>query len=397
MQNTPNANRLQIGLFGARNSGKSSLLNAIVNENIATVSEIPGTTTDPVRKAMELPSLGAVLFVDTAGLDDVEELGKLRVEKTIEAAKSVDIALIFFNGENFDKTLKFLPHLKNAKKIAIINKIDELTDKGEALCKKVAEKTKLSAVKVSAKTREGIELLFSELLRVLPEDYESVSITGDLAGEGDVVMLVMPQDTGAPKGRLILPQVQTLRELLDKRAIIVCTVVEKMEETLNKLTNPPKLIITDSQAFKKVYELKPKDSLLTSFSILFGNYKGDIKYFFDSAQKMLKLKDDAKILIAEACAHRPLEEDIGQVKIPRLLRKKLGENVRIEFTSGREFPTDLTAYDLIIHCGACMFNRRYVLQRIAAAKEQNIPMTNYGVAIAALTGILDKVVYPNFL
>ena len=395
MQQTPNANRLQIGLFGARNSGKSSLLNAIVNENIATVSEIPGTTTDPVRKAMEAPNLGAVLFVDTAGLDDEDELGKLRVEKTIEAAKSVDIALIFFNGANFDKTLNFLPHLKNAKKIAVINKIDEMKDKGEELCKKVADKTKLPTVKVSAKTREGIDLLFSELLRVLPEDYESASITGNLVDEGDVVMLVMPQDTGAPKGRLILPQVQTIRELLDKRAIVVCTVVEKMQDALKKLVKPPELIITDSQAFKRVYELKPKDTPLTSFSILFGNYKGDISYFIESAKKMLELKENAKILIAEACAHRPLEEDIGQVKIPRLLRKKLGENIQINFTSGRDFPTDLTNYDLIIHCGACMFNRRYVLQRVAAAKKQNTPMTNYGVAIAALTGILGNVVYPK--
>lgn len=395
MQQTPNANRLQIGLFGARNSGKSSLLNAIVRENTSTVSNIPGTTTDPVKRAMEVPNLGATLFVDTAGFDDEGELGKLRVEKTIEAAKSVDIALVFFNGADLEETLHFLPYLKNAKKIAVINKIDELVDKGESLYQEVVKETKLPAVKVSAKTKEGIDDLLGELLRAIPEDYDSISITSDLVREGELVMLVMPEDSGAPKGRLILPQVQTIRELLDKGAIIVCSTVEKIDETLQKLVNPPKLIITDSQAFKKVYELKPKNSLLTSFSILFGNYKGDIKYFIKSAKKMLELKGEVKILIAEACAHKPLEEDIGRIKIPRLLRKKLGDNVKIDFTSGRDFPQNLTNYDLIIHCGACMFNRRYVLQRIEAAKAQNIPMTNYGAAIAALIGILDKVVYPD--
>lgn len=395
MQSTPNANRLQIGFFGARNTGKSSLLNAIANENAAAVSDIAGTTTDPVRKAMELPNIGATLFVDTAGLDDEGELGELRVQKTVEAARSVDIALLFFDEEHFEETLDFVPKLKNAKTIAVINKIDELKDGGNAVYEKIKSETKLPVVRVSAKTKAGIEELFGEILRIMPEDFESQSITGNLTKAMDVVMLVMPQDTGAPKGRLILPQVQTIRELLDKGAIVVCTVVEKMQEALKNLTEPPKLIITDSQVFKKVYELKPKETPLTSFSVLFGNYKGDIKFFAESAKKMLEPKGASKILIAEACAHRPLEEDIGRVKIPRLLKKKLGENIKIDFVSGRDFPEDLTGYDLIIHCGACMFNRRYVLNRIEAAKANNVPMTNYGVAIAALTGILDKVVYPT--
>lgn len=395
MQTTPNSNRLQIGLFGVRNAGKSSLLNAIVNENTATVSDIPGTTTDPVRRAMELPNIGATLFIDTAGIDDEGELGKLRVEKTLEAAKRVDIALLFFDEENFDAITKFLPNLKSAKTVAVVNKIDELRDKGETLAKKIKHHTKLPVVSVSAKTREGVDDLLKEILRAIPEDFESVSITGDLTSAGDVVMLVMPEDTGAPKGRLILPQVQTIRELLDKGAIPVCAVVEKMPEALKNLKNPPKLIITDSQAFKRVYELMPKNTPLTSFSILFGNYKGDIAFFLESAKKMLELKKDANILIAEACAHRPLEEDIGRVKIPKLLRKKLGDGIKIEFTNGADFPKYLRNYDLIIHCGACMFNRRYVLKRIEEAKSQNVPMTNYGVAIAALLGILDKVVYPK--
>lgn len=395
MQTTPNSNRLQIGLFGVRNAGKSSLLNAVVNENTATVSDIPGTTTDPVRRAMELPNIGATLFIDTAGIDDEGELGKLRVEKTLEAAKRVDIALLFFDKENFDAIIKFLPNLKSAKTVAVINKIDELKDKGESIREKIKQATKLPVVSVSAKTREGIDDLLKEILRAMPEDFESVSITGNLVTAGDVVMLVMPEDSGAPKGRLILPQVQTIRELLDKGAIPMCTVVEKIPEALKSLKNPPKLVITDSQAFKRVYELTPKDTPLTSFSMLFGNYKGDIKFFVKSAKKMLELKKDASILIAEACVHRPLEEDIGRVKIPKLLRKKLGDDIKIEFTNGADFPKDLSPYDLIIHCGACMFNRRYVLKRIEEAKSQKIPMTNYGVAIAALLGILDNVVYPN--
>lgn len=395
MQTTPNSNRLQIGIFGVRNAGKSSLLNAIANENTATVSDIPGTTTDPVRRAMELPSVGAVLFVDTAGFDDNGALGKLRVKKTLEAAKSVDIALLLFDEETFDNTVHFLPNLKSANTVAVVNKIDELKDGGKSLAKKIAEKTKLPAVLTSAKTREGITCLLKEILRAIPEDFESVSITENLASEGDAVMLVMPQDTGAPKGRLILPQVQTIRELLDKGAIPVCTTAEKMPDALKKLAAPPKLIITDSQAFKKVFELKPENTPITSFSVLFGNYKGDIKFFIESAKKMLGLKSDAKILIAEACAHRPLEEDIGRIKIPRLLKKRLGKNINIEFATGRDFPKNLKDYDLIIHCGACMFNRRYALQRIGEAKAQNVPMTNYGVAIAALLDILDHITYPG--
>ncbi|MBR3623436.1 MAG: [Selenomonadaceae bacterium] len=395
MQSTPNANRLQIGLFGARNLGKSSLLNAIAKENVSTVSNVPGTTTDPVKKAMELPNIGAVLFLDTAGFDDEGILGDLRVEKTTETTKSADISIIFFDDESFEDAIKFLPNLKNTKKIAVINKIDELEDNGKSLAKKIKEKTKLKPVLVSAKTGEGISKLLDEILRVMPEDFETPSITGNLVKENDAVLLVMPQDKAAPKGRLILPQVQTIREILDKGAIPVCSTVENMEATLKKLADPPNLIITDSQAFKKVMKLKPKNTPITSFSILFGNHKGDIEYFTNSAKKMLELKRNAKILIAEACSHRPLEEDIGQVKIPNLLRKKLGDEIEVEFKSGRDFPADLNGYDLIIHCGSCMFNRRYVLSRVEAAKAANIPMTNYGVAIAALLGILDNVIIPQ--
>ena len=396
MQSTPHANRLQIGLFGARNTGKSSLLNAIAREHIATVSNIPGTTTDPVKKAMELPNLGAVLFFDTAGFDDEGTLGALRVEKTAETAKSIDISLVFFDENSFENTVDFLPKLKNSKKIAVINKIDERKDGGKTLAAKVIENTGLNPIFVSARTKAGIDKLLEEMLRLMPEDFERTSITGNLVKENDTVLLVMPQDKAAPKGRLILPQVQTIRDILDKGAVSMCVTAERLEEALKILKNPPNLIITDSQVFKKAAELKPKETPLTSFSILFGNYKGDIEYFVESAKKMLELKKDARILIAEACAHRPLEEDIGQVKVPKLLRKKLGEEIKIEFVSGRDFPDDLKGYDLIIHCGACMFNRRYVLSRVQAARAANIPMTNYGVAIAALIGILDKVTIPKF-
>lgn len=397
IMDTPRANRLHIGLFGRRNSGKSSLINAITGQAVATVSPVAGTTTDLVYKAMELRSIGAVVFIDTAGFDDEGELGALRVEKTVDALKMVDIALVLFHDEDMSLELEWIKRLRQNKTplIAIISKTDTLADGGKTLAAKVAKETGLAPVFSSSTHKIGLDELERELIRKLPEDFAGTSITGNLASRGDTVLLVMPQDIEAPKGRLILPQVQTLRELLDKKCHVMSCTTDELAGTLADLKNPPRLIITDSQAFRAVHALKPKDSLLTSFSILFARYKGDIDYFIQSAHKLGKLRENAHILIAEACTHRPLSEDIGRVKLPKLLKKKLGDKLNIEVVAGRDFPKDLAGIDFVIHCGACMFNRKYVLSRVAECRAAGVPMSNYGVAIAYLLGILDDVAVPH--
>ncbi|MCI7260055.1 MAG: [FeFe] hydrogenase H-cluster maturation GTPase HydF [Selenomonadales bacterium] len=397
LNDTPRANRLHIGLYGRRNSGKSTLVNALTGQQVATVSAVPGTTTDPVYKAMELHGIGPVVFIDTAGFDDVGDLGKLRVEKTELAAKETDIALVLFNNADISKELDWVKKFQAVKTpvIAVISQIDKLSDKGKALQARIKAETGKQAIMVSAAAGDGIETLRAEMIRQLPEDYEQESITGSLCQAGDVVLLVMPQDIQAPKGRLILPQVQTLRELLDKKCLVMSCTTDCLENTLAALTKPPKLIITDSQAFKAVHALKPAASLLTSFSVLFAGFKGDINYFVESAKKLKSLPPKAHILIAEACTHRPLSEDIGRIKLPRLLRKTLGKDLQIDITAGRDFPKNLSGIDFVIHCGACMFNRKYVLSRVAECQAQNIPMSNYGVTIAALLGILADVELPK--
>ena len=397
LNDTPRANRLHIGLYGRRNSGKSTLVNALTGQQVATVSAVPGTTTDPVYKAMELHGIGPVVFIDTAGFDDVGDLGKLRVEKTELAAKETDIALVLFNNADISKELDWVKKFQAVKTpvIAVISQIDKLSDKGKALQARIKAETGKQAIMVSAAAGDGIEALRAEMIRQLPEDYEQESITGSLCQAGDVVLLVMPQDIQAPKGRLILPQVQTLRELLDKKCLVMSCTTDCLENTLAALTKPPKLIITDSQAFKAVHALKPAASLLTSFSVLFAGFKGDINYFVESAKKLKSLPPKAHILIAEACTHRPLSEDIGRIKLPRLLCETLGKDLQIDITAGRDFPKNLSGIDFVIHCGACMFNRKYVLSRVAECQAQNIPMSNYGVTIAALLGILADVELPK--
>lgn len=397
LNDTPRANRLHIGLYGRRNSGKSTLVNALTGQQVATVSAVPGTTTDPVYKAMELHGIGPVVFIDTAGFDDVGDLGKLRVEKTELAAKETDIALVLFNNADISKELDWVKKFQAVKTpvIAVISQIDKLSDKGKALQARIKAETGKQAIMVSAAAGDGIEALRAEMIRQLPEDYEQESITGSLCQAGDVVLLVMPQDIQAPKGRLILPQVQTLRELLDKKCLVMSCTTDCLENTLTALIKPPKLIITDSQAFKAVHAIKPAASLLTSFSVLFAGFKGDINYFVESAKKLKSLPPKAHILIAEACTHRPLLEDIGRIKLPRLLCKTLGKDLQIDITAGRDFPKNLSGIDFVIHCGACMFNRKYVLSRVAECQAQNIPMSNYGVTIAALLGILADVELPK--
>ncbi|WP_295156541.1 [FeFe] hydrogenase H-cluster maturation GTPase HydF [Selenomonas sp. AE3005] len=397
MLDTPRGTRLHIGLFGRRNSGKSSLINALTGQSVATVSAVPGTTTDPVYKAMEIKGLGPVVFIDTAGFDDEGDLGQLRVERTEQAARETDIALLLFSSADLTAETAWLKQLRQnkAKIIPVISRQDMLPDEGQALQAAVTEATGLRPLIVSARTGRGLAALQEELLRALPEDYGEISITGDLCQAGDTVLLVMPQDIQAPKGRLILPQVQTLRELLDKGCQAMCCTTDRLAAALESLKTPPELIITDSQAFKEVYAHKPASSLLTSFSVLFAACKGDIACFMEGAERLAALPGSARILIAEACTHKPLHEDIGRVKLPRLLRQKLGDGISITVTSGKDFPPSVSGYDMAIHCGACMFNRQYVLSRVRACREQQVPMTNYGLAIAALLGILPMVALPN--
>lgn len=400
---TPNANRLHIALFGKRNSGKSSLINALTGQDTALVSDTPGTTTDSVQKAMEIHGIGPCLFIDTPGFDDEGELGNRRIERTWKAVEKTDIALLLCAGggsaeetgePDFTEELHWLEQLKakNIPTILLINKAD-IRKNTASLAIRIKETFGSQPIPVSAKEKTGVELIRQAILEKLPEDFDQQSITGSLVTEGDFVLLVMPQDIQAPKGRLILPQVQTMRELLDKKCLIMSCTTDKLQETLQALSRPPKLIITDSQVFKTVYEQKPEESRLTSFSVLFAGYKGDIRYYVKSASAIGSLTESSRVLIAEACTHAPLSEDIGRVKLPHLLRKRIGEKLSIDIVAGTDFPQDLTPYSLVIHCGACMFNRKYVLNRIERARLQNVPMTNYGVAIAFLNGILNQIEY----
>ncbi|MEG0829554.1 MAG: [FeFe] hydrogenase H-cluster maturation GTPase HydF [Anaerovoracaceae bacterium] len=393
LTNTPRGNRLHIGIFGKRNSGKSSLINALTGQDIALVSDYPGTTTDPVFKAMELHPIGPVVFIDTAGFDDEGELGKLRVEKTKDALAKTDVAIMIFGDEDFTQEKLWIEALKSANTpiIPVINKVDISRERFSG---KVKDVFNLEPVLISTLNGTGLEDLKRAIQHSAQGIEEHSKILGGLAKTGDLVLLVMPQDIQAPKGRLILPQVQTIRELLDEKCITVCTVLDGLARTLDSLTRVPNLIITDSQCFKAVYEKKPEGSLLTSFSVLFAGHKGDIDAFVAGAQAVDRLNENSKVLIAEACTHVPLQEDIGREKIPMLLRKRFGQDITIDFVNGNDFPEKLSNYDLIIHCGGCMFNRKHILSRVDRATGQGIPITNYGVVLAKLTGILDKVALP---
>lgn len=398
-------NRLHIGFFGRCNSGKSTLLNTITGQDVSLTSEIAGTTTDVVYKPMEIHGLGACVFIDTAGFDDDSVLGVKRLEKTKKVAQEVDMALLLFSDAPIKEELDFLAYFRkrNIPVLAILTKCDTFVHQVEKKRHNIEEQTGLTPILTtyslhdfSAKNREQlIEKIRLALLDILPKANKEKTILGNLLEQGDIALLVMPQDVAAPKGRLILPQVETIREILDRKCTAISTVPENLERTLQALKKPPKLIITDSQVFSEVYAKTPNTTKITSFSILFATLKGDSDFFLASAKLLPTLKKNAKILIAEACTHKPLNEDIGRVKLPRLLKKHLGDSIHITVTSGKDFPSNLQAYDFIIHCGACMFPRSYVLERVRLAKEVGVPMSNYGMVIASFTGILDKVVFPT--
>ena len=387
------SNRYHIGIFGRRNAGKSTLLNALSGQDVSIVSDVAGTTTDTVWKNIELPGIGAAVIADTAGFDDSGELGLMRNERTKRASQQVDMAIILVTGTPDDVTyeMEWRDFFRNADipVIFVMTKCDSGIHEGNLELWRDVLKEDICSI--SAKENIGIDVLLDKMASLYKKDDNLDDITYSLVKEGDVVLLVMPQDASAPKGRLIQPQVVTLRNLLDKQAIALCCTPEKMPQTLASLQNPPSLIITDSQVFAQVQALTPKESRLTSFSVLMARHKGDIDTFREAADVLMSLPKNAKILIAEACSHIPQNEDIGRVKLPRMLRNKFGEELQIDIVSGNDFPEDLSSYDLIIHCGACMFTRRHVLSRVRRAKAQNVPITNYGIAIAALTGILNKV------
>ena len=390
--NTPSGNRLHIGIFGKRNSGKSSLLNAITGQEIALVSEVKGTTTDPVSKAMEIHPIGPCLLIDTAGFDDTGDLGNMRIVKTKAVLDKTDVAVVVFSDMQMELETQWIAMLRQRKIpiLAVVNQVDRI-EQVQEIKRQIEQRFSLTPLLVSAKEKTGISQMKHEILRLMPPDFEAQSLTGSLVQPEDVVLLVMPQDKQAPKGRLILPQVQTIRDLLDNHCVVMCVTTEQLSTALQALAKPPKLIITDSQAFAQVYPLKPAETLLTSFSILLAAYKGDLSAFVKGANALDSLTDDSHVLIAEACTHAPLQEDIGRVKIPNMLRKKYGEHLQVTVVSGSQFPKDLSEYQLIIHCGACMFNRKHVLTRVEQAEQQGVPITNYGVVLAKLTGILDRI------
>ena len=394
MSDTARSNRFHIGVFGRRNTGKSSLVNAIAKQQVSIVSDVAGTTTDVVWKNIELPGVGAAIIADTAGYDDEGVLGGMRVKRTMQVAQRIDLALIIVSGNPHDATfeIEWIEMFRKATipSLILFGRCDESDSETIELWR---QKLTRDILPVSAKNMTGINVLLKQIADIYKKDDNFEDITEGLVEKGDTVVLVMPQDAQAPKGRLIQPQVITLRNLLDKHCLALCCAPEELEQMLGNLSSPPSLIITDSQVFAQVKALTPPQTKLTSFSVLMARYKGDIEVFRAAADVLVNLPSNARILIAEACSHIPQNEDIGRVKLPRMLRKRLGEDITIDIVGGNDFPDDLTPYDIIIHCGACMFTRRHVMSRIRRANAQHIPITNYGIAIAALTGILDRVVY----
>ena len=386
--------RLHIGVFGKTNVGKSSLINKITGQDVSIVSDIAGTTTDVVEKAMELLPVGAVNFLDTAGVDDNSVLGSERLEKTLKVVNRVDIAIIVcdYNGlSSFELDLIGKFNTLNIPFVILINKTDIYPIELKKL-EEIGEYCKNFITTSALKDEDLVYKFKNTLVNLLPEDFVNPpKIAGDLIEEKSTVILVIPIDKEAPKGRLILPQVQVIRDLLDSNCQVICVKETELNDAINSLKNPPSLVITDSQAFKTVSEIVPENISLTSFSILFARLKGDLGAFINGAKSIDSLKDGDKVLILESCTHHAIEDDIGKVKIPNLLRKKTGKDLIFEHYSGHDFP-DISQYKLIIHCGACMTNRREILSRIIKANQAGIPITNYGMTISYCLGILDRAI-----
>ncbi len=386
LNQTPSGNRTHIGFFGCRNAGKSSLVNKLTNQLVAVVSDVKGTTTDPVTKAMELLPLGPVVIIDTPGYDDEGSLGEKRIKRTKQILNKTDIAVLVTDStqplNNFDRELISVFEEKNIPYIIAYNKSDMIGDTADT-----------SALYVSAKTGDGIEELKAKIGSLLKDKTET-PLVSDLIDKGDNILLVVPIDEAAPKGRLILPQQQTIRDILDKGATAIVTKDTELEDTITKFGNTIKLVICDSQVFKKIAEIIPEDMPLTSFSILMARHKGFLKYAVEGVRAIENLKDGDKILIAEGCTHHRQCGDIGSVKIPALLKKHTGKDLIIETVSGADFPEDLSGYSLIIHCGGCMLNEREVLYRMKCAKDTGVPVTNYGTAIAYMNGIFERSIKP---
>lgn len=393
LNDTPQAERIHIGLFGKRNSGKSSLINAITGQKLAIVSDMMGTTTDPVYKSMELLPLGPVVFIDTPGLDDQGELGRKRVEKGYQVLNKTDIAVIVIDGKTkLDGTERHVIELckkKNIPYIFVVNKMELLTEVEKASWEQFPE-FKENGIFVSAEKRENIFELKEMIGHRVKSDSVEKKIIGDLLEPNDVVVLVIPIDTAAPKGRLILPEQSTIRDIIDAGAVAMVTRDTELKQTLKALEKPPKLVITDSQVYKTVKDIVPEEILLTSFSVLFARYKGNLKSLVEGCKGLSKLKDGDTVLISEGCTHHRQCDDIGTVKMPKWIQEYTGKTLKFEFTSGTEFPMDLSDFSQIVHCGGCMLNEREVKYRIACAEDQNAYMTNYGICIAYMNGILER-------
>ena len=395
MQDTPKGERLHIAIFGKRNAGKSSLINALTKQDVALVSDLPGTTTDPVYKAMEILPLGPVVLIDTAGLDDEGQLGLLRVEKSKAVLNKTDLAILVIDGQSelteFDVKIFQEIKAKNIPIVVVVNKIDL---QKRIMPHSLVEQLGNDVVEVSTVTGAGIELLKGLLIKNTPEKWGEETLVGDIVKADDNVVLVVPIDSAAPKGRLILPQVQVLREILDNDANAIIAKENKLKEALANLKRPPSLVITDSQVFGEIESIVPEAIPFTSFSILFARYKGDLTTYINGVKALEKLAKNDKILIAEGCTHHRQKDDIGTVKIPKWLKEYTGVDLTFDWVSGGQYPANLAEYKLIIHCGACMLNRREVLYRNSIAKEQNVPIVNYGILIAYLKGILPRVIKP---
>jgi len=448
LNETPRGVRVHLALFGKRNAGKSSVINAITGQETAIVSEVKGTTTDPVFKAMEILPIGPCVIIDTGGLDDIGELGELRIKKTMEIVDIADVALLIVDIKAgiSDEDQVIIDKFKNKKKplIVVLNKMDTLENEGEfvqlklnietsvgqyspletivtesesevpfplvavgaaqsdeksnddhkRIANRLQEELNTPVVAVSALKKQGILDLKNAIISVIPEDEDKFKIVGDLINPGDFVVLVTPIDKAAPKGRLILPQQQTIRDILESDAMAIVTKEYELRETLNNLVRKPKLVITDSQVFLKVAADTPKDILMTSFSILFARQKGDLAEFIKGAKAVDNLKDGDKVLIAEGCTHHKQSDDIGSVKIPRWIRQRTGKQLEFEFSAGTTFTEDVKKYALIVHCGACMMNRTGMLSRVESAKSHSVPIVNYGILIAYVQGLLPRALEP---